>query len=51
MLTVLSQGCTPKIQAWDGTVMAADGCLMALYGSMARKITQDVVYRYTNKVC
>jgi len=38
VLTVLSQGCTPEIQAWDGTVMAADGCLTVFYGSMARKM-------------
>ena len=51
VLTVLSQGCTLKIQAWDGMVMAADSHLMALYGSiLPERFTQDIVYRYTNKV-
>ena len=37
VLTVPQQGRTPKIQAYNSTVTAADGRLMALYGSTARK--------------
>jgi len=32
---VLYEGRIFKVQACDGTVTAADGCVMVLYGSMA----------------